>query len=213
MPKWLIIVFAFLIVILIGVNSYLFYLYSQKKPAAEVAYAPQHIVNLSGQIKPGWELPQDQKYCVKSYYLVDANNIPTEIRTENQVSTNGNLRLFSNVSANITGVNRSADGVSCGDFVDAQIIKIVPSDPTDFDINGTISCLPGEDPTTGTCTKNLQVGDAHLFFEINTFVGTADVSKLQVGDQVKVTGATDNSYVSDNPSFDGAILVTAITKL
>jgi len=208
MPKWLIVTLAFLIVILVGVNGYLFYSYFTTKSQNAALPTPAPTISLNGEIKPGWQLPLDKGYCAKSYYLVDSSRGAIEIKPVNQVTANIDFRGYSNVTVTATGTNQKADGSSCGDFVNITTLTLIKSNLLSFDVKGVISCLPGEDPTSGTCTKNLQIGNANLAL-IGNNVG---LDSLKIGDNVEVTGITDNSFDSPLP-FSGAIQVFTIKKL
>ncbi|HTK03761.1 MAG TPA: hypothetical protein VL401_03290 [Alphaproteobacteria bacterium] len=184
--KWLIAILACLITVLVGVNGYLLYNYYVTSKSQ---------ITASGEIKPGWQLPQNQGLCANSYYLVSDKEI-VEIHSPN-------LRQQSNQVVNIKGTKHAKDSTSCGNYITISSIEITSLKTSEVKITGTIACVSDEDG----CTKSLQVGNAHL-----ALTGPeVDLTNFDVGTTVTVFGITDNSFVSPQ-NFNGGIQVLSMEQ-
>ncbi len=213
MPKWLIGVLILLGIILVGVNVYLFYSYFTFKENITKTPTFQTIsLELTGEIKPGWQLALDQEYCAKSYYLVSANEIveikPSEsliIDGTKLLSSNKDFRRYNNSLVNINGLTQAKSSSSCGDFIAVETLGNLGTNSQPITITGVVSCLPGSEED---CIQSLQIGDAFLALIQNEAV----LSNLTVGDTMRVVGVVDNTFESPD-NFDAGILVTTIEKI
>ena len=212
MPKWLIVIIWIFIIALIGVNAYFFYSYFTFKPAPTPTPTPQ-AVSLTGEVKPGWQLPLGKGYCPNSYYLVgDSGAVEIKYTSQLVTSSDVSFKSYDNMTVKIDGTNLKADGNSCGDFVSVQNITNVGSTSNnDFRVQGKISCLPISDPNiVGSCVKVLQLGTVYLAL---TFGYNQDLSNFQIGDTATVTGIVDNNFdLTANPGLIDAIQVFTIVK-
>lgn len=159
---------------------------------------------MAGEIKPGWQLPQNQSYCAHSYYLVSDSEV-IEIRSDETLTTN--FRSYSNLLANITGIAQKDDNQSCGDFIQIENIGVTGINPEPFDVEGVISCVPNID-SEGGCIKSLQVGNVDLYI----LGDNIDLNKFEVEDHIKVTGIVSNGFINP-PDFSGVIQAFKIEKI
>lgn len=205
MPRWFWFIAIPLLLIFFAVDAYFLYGYLTKP---KILPSPTSVigqtVNLQGEIKPGWQLPLNQGYCAKSYYLVSETGIIEVWLNENLTYNNiTDFRRYSNVEVKMSGIQKNQNSVSCGNFVNVETIEVIQINLNNFEVNGTIACLP--DDTDG-CSKSLQIGDAFLFLENTT------IDAYEVGDKVRVTGIVDKEFVSPQ-NYTGAIYVLGLTSL
>lgn len=213
MPKWLIAVLVFVGLALVGVNIYLFYSYFtfKAKPSATpvIDEVSTPTISLSGEIKPGWQLPLNQGFCAKSYYLV-TDTTTVEVRPQpNSIpdSTEG-FKRYANTTVNITGKNHAADSLSCGEFISVETLGSTGSNTNPLTLEGTIACLPGSEVSEEGCIQALQIGDAYLALIQNEAV----LINLEQGSRMRVIGIVDNTFSSPE-NFDAGIVITMIEKI
>jgi len=207
MPKWLIVVFVFLILVLVGVNGYLFYSYFAFKALPTPTPTPTN-VSLTGEIKPGWQLPQEQNYCSNSYYIVaDTGIFEVQLSDQLKTSPDQGFASYKNLTLSLSGTTSKANNTSCADFISVNNLTATTTTPNQFEIQGKVSCLPNTDPNN--CVKVFQNGNYYIALEGIT----SDLTSFQVGDNIDVIGSSDDTFdFAGNPDITAAILTTSVTK-
>jgi hypothetical protein len=229
MPKWLIASILGGVVLLIGLNIFLF-TSLQKNGSASINPGtgvsetnPLTSLNngqfIDGDLKAGWQISQSQNYCPTAYYLVfndQSKSNPVEVRVQKSEVTAivQSLTSYVDSSVKIKGEyikTNSCDGVTpgcpCGNYIKPSEISTIKDNPQTVSISGTISCLNITDEDgVPACFKTLKAGTVYIALE-----GQVDVNTLNEGDKITVTGTAVKDY-SNPQGAVGAITVQSLTK-